>query len=229
MYIVVDHRIHDPVRFWGTVAALEPILPAGVKLHHSIPSPDGRRCVCVWEARSIGAVRDFLEPHIGQVSTNEYFQAQNRDGVEVPSRVPLSAEQVVRAYVDAFNARELGRAAALAAPHAETLDVPTGEVLRGPDGVRESLQRWATAFEDGRIEDVRIVAEEGTVVLEFHGRGTHTGALATPMGEVPATGRPVDLRFCNVLEVEDGKIVRNRLYYDPATMMAQLGIAPALS
>lgn len=64
------------------------------------------------------------------------------------------------------------------------------------------------------------------MVVEFMGRGTHTGPLHTPTGDVPATGRRVDLPFCDVHRIEDGKITNGRSYFDLATMMRQLGLMP---
>jgi hypothetical protein len=62
-----------------------PTLPAHLKVHHTFPSPDGRKAVCVWEAESVEAVRSFLEPALGAVSRNEYYQAPNKEGIAVPS------------------------------------------------------------------------------------------------------------------------------------------------
>jgi hypothetical protein len=39
----------------------------------------------------VDAVRNFLEPAIGQVSRNEYLPVENREGLGRPSRVPQAA------------------------------------------------------------------------------------------------------------------------------------------
>jgi predicted ester cyclase len=76
-------------------------------------------------------------------------------------------------------------------------------------------------------EIVEVSTGEDLVVVEFVGRGTHDGPLKGPVGEIPPTGRRVEIRFCEVHEIWDGKIVRFRTYFDPATMMRQLGLMPA--
>lgn len=53
--------------------------------------------------------------------------------------------------------------------------------------------------------------------------GTHLGEL---QGIAP-TGRTVTARVCNVIEVKDGKIWREREYYDALSLMQQLGVIPA--
>ncbi|MGH7578998.1 MAG: hypothetical protein ACREM9_02420 [Gemmatimonadales bacterium] len=89
MYIVVQHSISDPATFWNS-ADPRTISPT-LKLHHTFPTPDGTRAVCVWEAESVEAVRASLEPLIGGVSRNEYFAVENREGFVRPSGVPQEA------------------------------------------------------------------------------------------------------------------------------------------
>jgi hypothetical protein len=47
----------------------------------------------------------------------------------------------------------------------------------------------------------------GKLVVAFRMLGTHTGPLPTPLGTVPPTGGPVDLRVIDVLTLtDDGRI-----------------------
>jgi hypothetical protein len=89
MYVVVQHTIAEPAVFWNT--ADPNTLPPELKLHHTFPTADGTRAVCIWEAKSVDAVREFLEPLLGRVSRNEYFAVENREGVIRPSLVPQTA------------------------------------------------------------------------------------------------------------------------------------------
>ncbi len=43
------------------------------------------------------------------------------------------------------------------------------------------------------------------------------------MGIAP-TGKSIDVCVCNVMEIRDGKIHREREYFDALTMMTQLGV-----
>jgi hypothetical protein len=49
MYIVVQHTISNPTDFWSGAEQLMPKVPATAKLHHSFPTKDGKRAVCVWK------------------------------------------------------------------------------------------------------------------------------------------------------------------------------------
>ena len=136
-------------------------------------------------------------------------------------------EAIVRELHEAFNARDLDRAVAHATEDAEYLTVATGETFHGPEGYKAYMQNWIDAFSDASTEVTAIHAGDDFTVVEFTGRGTHDGTLKSPAGDVPATGRTVENRFCEVFSIEDGKISRSRTYLDMATMMSQLGLMPA--
>lgn len=72
MFIVAIHEISNPDGFWS--AADPSLVPAEVTLHSTYPSSDSRRATCLWEADSVDAVRDVLEPILGEYSRNEYFE-----------------------------------------------------------------------------------------------------------------------------------------------------------
>lgn len=62
------------------------------------------------------------------------------------------------------------------------------------------------------------------VVVAFRMIGTHTGPIATPLGTVPATGRPVDLRVIDVLTIADGRIREIVMVADELTNLHRLGV-----
>jgi hypothetical protein len=84
MYVLIEHNISDPDGFWGTAESSLSQMPPTIKLHHTFPSTDGTRAVCVWEADTIDHVRDFIETSVGQFSRNEYFEVPNKEGVVNP-------------------------------------------------------------------------------------------------------------------------------------------------
>lgn len=139
----------------------------------------------------------------------------------------MSAEEnaaLARAINDAFNARDFDRAAELTAPDAEWVNVATGQTFHGPEGARQFLAGWAGAFPDSVVETTYALGGERGATLEFVGRGTQTGPLPSPAGDIPPTGRRVEVPFCQVLEIEGGKVRRARLYFDAFGMMQQLGV-----
>ena len=85
MYILVQHTISDPATAWSRAQAALPSLPAHLKLHHSIPTPDGSTAVCVWEADSITTLKTYLDPMLGPAAHNTYFEVVNKEGVALPT------------------------------------------------------------------------------------------------------------------------------------------------
>jgi hypothetical protein len=60
-----------------------------------------------------------------------------------------------------------------------------------------------------------------SVILEVTLSGTHTGTWRG----LPGTGREVEFPVCSVFAFDDhGKIAGERIYYDRATVLRQLGI-----
>jgi hypothetical protein len=85
VYILVQHTISDPATAWNRAQAALPALPPHLKLHHSIPTPDGSTAICVWEAESITTLKTYLDPMLGPAAANTYFEVVNKEGVALPT------------------------------------------------------------------------------------------------------------------------------------------------
>ena len=133
-------------------------------------------------------------------------------------------ESLARRLYEAWNERNFDETAAAAAPDGTITIVGPGDTFRGPEGSRQFGAMWADGFPDGAVTVDRVIASGDQVVVEYTGRGTHTGTLATSMGDIPATGRSITLQFCAVMEFQNGKVRRQRTYFDTGSMMAQLGL-----
>lgn len=141
----------------------------------------------------------------------------------------MSAQEnaaTARAFSEAYNARDWDAAIALTTPDANLVNVATGETFHGPDGVRRFLDGWATAFPDSTVDTTWVVADEQGAAMEFRGRGTQSGPLRGPAGEIPPTGKAIEVLFAEALEFQQGKIAQARLYFDLAGMLGQLGLMP---
>ena len=131
---------------------------------------------------------------------------------------------LVRQVYDLWNERDLDAAVELAAEDVEIRLVATDRTLRGRDGFRRFMERFATASSDMRKAVTNQVAAGGQVVSEFRLRGTHDGPLETAGGEVPPTGRVIELDVVEVIEIRDGVLSRIRNYSDTTTLLCQLGL-----
>ena len=139
---------------------------------------------------------------------------------------------LAQSLLDLYNNRQsdpawLEKSLAAFAADSEGIDVPSGAILRGPDGYKQIILFFEEGFPDSGIEITNLFASEDQAVVEFIGRGTNTGPLHMPTGDVPPTGCAVEMRFCDVYRVRNGKIVSYRSYYDVYGFLQQLGLIPS--
>lgn len=132
---------------------------------------------------------------------------------------------LARGLYDLFNRGELEEAAKLATDDVIVDVVPFGMTFEGPDGFLAFMTGFKTAFPDLAISVTHQVASEDGIVSECTWNGTHTGELTTPAGPVAPTGKSVSrARFCEVWDVEDGKVAKVVNYQDMSTWLRQLGL-----
>jgi steroid delta-isomerase-like uncharacterized protein len=101
-------------------------------------------------------------------------------------------------------------------------DPSTPEPLRGPEGVKEFITTYRTAYSDGRITVDDQIAEGDRVATRWTGRGTHDGEL---MGIAP-TGKQVTVPGLTISRLSNGKVVEEWTNWDTLGMLQQLGAIP---
>jgi steroid delta-isomerase-like uncharacterized protein len=100
-------------------------------------------------------------------------------------------------------------------------------VFEGIDAIRERLARDLTAFPDARYVVDSFFAEGDKFADEWTLTGTNTGPFRLPDGtEIPPTGKPVEIKGMEFVELRGGKIVVDNLYYDFTAAVFQLGLVP---
>ncbi|HEX4679943.1 MAG TPA: ester cyclase [Gaiellaceae bacterium] len=137
--------------------------------------------------------------------------------------------RIARSLYDHWNERQFDKIADLVAADGEIVIVGSDTHFHGPAGAVEFSQMWAEGFPDGRVEIDNVVASGDHVVLQFTGDGTQTGPLKSPVGEIPATGRSMSLKLCDVHEIRDGKIRLVQTYFDSVSILMQLGVMPEVA
>lgn len=137
-------------------------------------------------------------------------------------RALSSPVQVATEILAAVRRHDLDAMRALAAPHVVDDFVAVGE-FRGVDAALGFFSELFGAFPDFDIDVVHMVGDEDHAVTQWHATGTFTG---TPFQGVHATGRSVDLRGCDVMRFEAGKLVHNTIYYDGLGFARQIGMLP---
>ena len=133
-------------------------------------------------------------------------------------------ERIVRIFHESWDLRDPDRGATVIAEDCHFEDIARGELLPGPEGYRRDYYRWREAFPDGEVKVVNVIVQDNWAVVEFVNRGTHTGPLHSSLGTFAPTGLRMEVRYCSVMRVDDGKVVEGRDYYDSASITRQLGL-----
>ncbi len=132
---------------------------------------------------------------------------------------------LAKTWYTAFNDRSFDKNVQICDENIVLNNIAFGTTLKGHAGVREWLSLWSNALPDAKVEIVNIFPTDSGVVTEFIGRGTHKGPFIGPQGTIPATGKKIEIRFCEVFKVKNGKFSEHRIYFDAGTLMSQLGLA----
>ena len=98
--------------------------------------------------------------------------------------------------------------------------------LRTPAAATAYSETFVGAFADARHRVDLVAASGDTVVVEGVWIGTHTGPLVTPDGEIPATGRPLNLPFAMTVRTDGERVASLHVYFDQLAFLTQLGLVP---
>jgi predicted ester cyclase len=129
---------------------------------------------------------------------------------------------LIRGLYDAVNRKDLEAIAAFGMPESAWLDVPFDITTRGSDAIVVPWEAWFKIFPDAHCEVQRLVALGDHVVAQGIGSGTHLGPFHSPAGLLPPSGRRMSVRFCDVYQLRDGRILRADSYFDFHGLLAQL-------
>ena len=126
-------------------------------------------------------------------------------------------EAIVRQHADAETRHDVD--ATLATFHRARYEVAPLGVSDGETAVRDLLNGIITGFPDWHIETGPFRHGADFVFVEVRMTGTHNGPFA---GWEP-TGRKMDVTVACVFEFEEDRLVCEKVYFDMATVMRQLG------
>jgi predicted ester cyclase len=148
---------------------------------------------------------------------------------QIKKEIQMSVQtnlKVAREIYDAFNKKDFSHSQKLIDNNAQFQLMPFSMKLSGIDGYLQMVQGWASTFPDVYCDIKNIAAGEDSVVCEFIGKGTQTGPLMLPEGTIMPTGKKVEVAFCEVMKINNGKVISLNSYFDTGTMMHQLGLLP---
>jgi predicted ester cyclase len=127
-----------------------------------------------------------------------------------------------RWFEDLFNAGNLEVADEIIAPDHVNHDPTLPDIPPGPEGQKQVVNLYRSAFTNAHISIEEQLAEGDSVVTRGTGSGTHQGEL---MGVAP-TGNQVRVTGIIINCLSDGKIAESWTNYDALGVMRQIGAIP---
>jgi hypothetical protein len=175
----------------------------------------GLLIICLVAALALTAEVTFAQDDTPTPPPDEHDETIN--GADVVGDSGSDALAVVREYLQT-------RDPALLADEAVFHDRTMLDPVHGRDAITRMQDDFHTRTFAGAIVDpFRYIVVENVVVAEFLFSGVHSD----PYMGAPATGMDVQVMMVGVFEVEGDHIRSVDLYYDAASIHAQIGMAPS--
>jgi len=158
-----------------------------------------------------------------QMSQQTRPHVMSSDGGETVTE----AERVWGVYIDAWNTHDIDAIVEVVAEQLVYDERPMtmSGPIHGRLAFRQYLKSVFKMFPDLRIQTTLCDTGSSVAVAESLMRGTYAGSAGIRLGR----GRQISARVACVFEVAGGRLTHERLYWDRANTMRQLGLLPAIA
>jgi predicted ester cyclase len=142
---------------------------------------------------------------------------------ETKSEKPKTTAQIAKAYFGAIADRDLDLAVSLWKPGSRDLIHGIAD-MTAPHDIKTYFTGLFSAIPDFHFEILELAASGKNAACRWRMTGTFLGP-GRFQGLAP-TGASLVMEGCDMLRVEDGKIVENNAYTNGAEIAQQLGLLP---
>jgi steroid delta-isomerase-like uncharacterized protein len=132
---------------------------------------------------------------------------------------------VIREHMDTEVTKEFDATLATFSGHPHYEIMATGQTYDGDDEVMSYYLTTRTAFPDQRHDNVRFHVADDAVIVEFDLLGTNLGEFYG----LPPTGKAFRVPLIAVFFFEEDRITNERIYFDTASLVTQIGRAELLA
>ena len=130
--------------------------------------------------------------------------------------------EIIGGLYEAVNKKDLDYIRNLGASFSEWLDVPFNYTTYGESAIIDPWVSWFGIFPDASCEVRSLVVLGDHVIAQGIGRGTHKGDFNSPAGLLKPSGVAMQVNFCDVYKLRDGRIERADSYFDFYGLLMQL-------
>lgn len=140
--------------------------------------------------------------------------------------MPMNKSDIFKQHLDSLNKKNWQAYADGFADNVRYEEEATHRKANSRDEYVKLVKEWVQAFPDMKAAIKDVVTSGDAAVVELEWSGTHKGALAGPLGSIPATNKFGTLPAVLVARFDGDKIREVRHYFDLMTLLAQLGALP---
>jgi limonene-1,2-epoxide hydrolase len=144
----------------------------------------------------------------------------DRDGARL---IMDETSDVMERYLAAWNAHDGQLIEAVYGQDAVRRS-PLGTV-RGVEAIRTYAERFWSFAPESRRSAPHWAAQGNVIYFELVYEGIQSGPLTTPRGELGVSGQAFHMEGGGTFEVREGRIVAERVYFDTAEFLRQLGLS----
>jgi steroid delta-isomerase-like uncharacterized protein len=132
-------------------------------------------------------------------------------------------EQLVNDFWAAWNSHDWEKASLFYTDDCVMEDLPS-KISHGKPEIEAYYKYLLVGYPDLHFESKNSFGIKNQIASEWIMSGTHTGNTA----RFKATGKKFSVRGMSILEVENGKIIRETDYWDMNSLLQQLGLMPPI-
>jgi steroid delta-isomerase-like uncharacterized protein len=137
----------------------------------------------------------------------------------------MNSKNIFSKLSEAINSHDVKTIASLYADNAVVYDPFYPEPLKGRAAIEKDTAANLHGFPDMHFEVQSSLADENTAAAQIIMSGTNSGPMETPDGEIPPTGKKIEIAVASFNRLDnEGKIVEEHRYYNVANVMDQLGL-----
>jgi len=134
-------------------------------------------------------------------------------------------ERMLRDYAAAWSSGDVEKVASFLTDDCVIENLGGGMIYRGQEEIKAWVRDNFASIPDFKIEVKSLFVAGDWAGAEWIQSGTYTGEVAG----VEVTGKEFSGRGASIIELREGKIRREAIYWDELSFLRQLGVMPEAS
>jgi len=134
-------------------------------------------------------------------------------------------ERMLRDYAAAWSSGDVEKVVFFLTDDCVIENVGSGTAYRGQEEIKAWVRGNFASTPDFKIEVISLFVAGDWVGVEWIQSGTYTGEVAG----TEVTGKHFSGRGASIIELREGKIRREAIYWDSLSFLRQLGVMPEAS